>query len=366
VWKTGFRFTNSNNDPETCSECQSVTVNFSPSANEEYPRVSVITAAYNRASLLDETIQSVLNQDYPNLEYIVLDDGSTDATLEVIKKYEGRILWTSHSNMGETRTVNKGFSMATGEIVGVVSSDDPLLPGAIRELARKLVAEPELLVVYPDWDMIDENGEFLKNEQTQDYDYIEMVRHWHCLPGPAAFFRHSVATRLEGRDPGFRFVGDFDFWLRAGLMGPFARVPRTLANFRQHPDGATSKDQGESMAREHVRLVKKIFSLPNLPREVRDVKREAFSGAYFLAGLVCVGDSVRLRKRFYRLAFLYSPSKYFREHRYRLDLMLPYIVPKSLQLLYGYLVRARNSFNFRRKKLWASLRSRRKHSGERR
>lgn len=341
-----------------------MTVNISLPANEEYPRVSVITPVYNRASLLDETIQSVIGQNYPNLEYIVLDDGSTDASLEVIKKYDGQILWASHPNMGETRTVNKGFSMAKGEIIGVVNSDDPLLPGAIRELVEKLVAEPELLVVYPDWDIIDENSKFLQKVKTRDYDYVDMLRDWFCIPGPATFFRHSLVKRLGGRDPQFRYVADFDFWLRAGLIGPCARVPKTLASFRHHPDSATITGSGDAMAREHIRLVKKTYSLPNLPREVLNVKKETFSSAYFLAATFCADDSVRLRKKLYRLAFLYSPAKYFGELKGDWDLMLPDAVPKGRQTLSALFFRARNSFNFRRKQLWTGLRSKAKRPGE--
>jgi glycosyltransferase involved in cell wall biosynthesis len=342
-----------------------MTANIKLPSGEEYPRVSVITPAYNRASLLDETIQSVLSQDYPNLEYIVLDDGSSDATLEVIKKYDGQIVWDSHPNMGETLTVNKGFSMATGEIIGVINSDDPLLPGAIRELVAKLVAEPEVLVVYPDWNIIDEHGKFLQNEKTRDYDYVGMLRDWHCVPGPGAFFRRSLVTRLGGRDPQFRYVGDFDFWLRAGLIGPFARVPKTLANFRMHPDCATITGRSASMALEHVRLVKKIFSLPDMPREVLQAKDETFGSAYFLAATFCDDGSVGLRKKLYRLACLYSPGRYFGEHKGQMDLILPDAVPKARQLLSAFFFRARNSFNWRRKQLRASLRSRTKRPGER-
>jgi glycosyltransferase involved in cell wall biosynthesis len=342
-----------------------MTANSNLPAGEEYPKVSVITPAYNRASLLEETIQSVLSQDYPNLEYIVLDDGSTDGTLEVIKKYDGQIRWDSHPNMGETRTVNKGFSMATGEIIGVINSDDPLLPGAIRELAAKLVAEPEVLVVYPDWDIIDEHGKFLQNEKTRDYDYAGMLRDWHCVPGPGTFFRQSVVRKLSGRDPQFRYVADFDFWLRAGLIGPFARVAKTLATFRMHPDNATTTGRGASMALEHVRLVKKIYSLPNISREALQVKRETFGSAYFLAATFCDDDAVGLRKKLYRLAWFYSPGRYFSEHKGHWDLMLPRAVPKGRQLLAAFFFRARNSFNWRRKQLRASFRSRTKRPGER-
>src|SRR5436190_713479 len=123
----------------------------SATKNTKFPLVTVITPTYNRASFLEETILSVLNQDYPNIEYIVLDGRSTDNTAEIANKYKGKIVWNSHENKGEHWAVNKGFSMAHGEIIGVVNSDDPLLPGAIREFVKFMVENPNIVGVYPDW-----------------------------------------------------------------------------------------------------------------------------------------------------------------------------------------------------------------------
>jgi len=286
------------------------------------PLVTIITPAYNRASFLDETIQSVLSQDYPRLEYIILDDGSTDNTCEVLEKYQGQIYWESHSNMGETNTVNKGFKMAKGEIVCVVNSDDPLLPGAVSAIVERMRADPELIVVYPDWNMIDESGKVIKHIATFNYSYRDMLRWHHCMPGPGTFFRYEVVEKLKGRDPQFRYVGDFDFWLRAGLMGPLARIPKTLAKFRWHAGGASSSAQGATLAEEHIRLVEKIYSMPNLPQDLLAIKREAYSSAYFVAGVVCGDNVCGIRKKYYFRAITYCPWKYIFEYRGRLFVIL--------------------------------------------
>lgn len=288
------------------------------------PLVTVITPAYNRASYLDETIKSVLGQDYPNFEYIVLDDGSTDNSAEVIAKYEDRIRWESQNNMGETRTVNKGFSMASGEIIGVVNSDDPLLPGAITAAVELLMDEPGLLVVYPDWEYIDKDGEIVENIKTRDYSFVEMVSRFQCVPGPGAFFRREVVQALGGRDTGFRYVADFDFWLRAGMLGPFARIPRPLATFRAHPGSATVSHKGRQMADEEIRLVKKIFSMRGLPAEAGSfwIRHEAFGNAYYKAGTIC-GDGLKwLRARYYLTSMFYSPWIYCGEQTWRLRRVL--------------------------------------------
>jgi glycosyltransferase involved in cell wall biosynthesis len=289
------------------------------SASGQLPLVSVITPAYNRAAYLQETIASVLSQDYPKLEYLVLDDGSTDNTRDVAAQYFGRITFSSHPNMGETRTVNKGFAMARGAIVGVVNSDDPLLPGAVAQIVDTMIREPEVIVAYPDWDWIDSKGNRIGHRRTFEYDYVNMVRWFHCVPGPGAFFRQSVVKELGGRDEQFRYVADFDFWLRAGLLGPFKRVPKTLATFRVHGDSASSKGQGRPMAEEHIRLANKFFSLPNLPPEVAAVRREALGSAYYTAGLNLGDSSPQLKRRYFMQALVSAPTKYFfEEYRERL------------------------------------------------
>ena len=286
------------------------------------PKVTVITPAYNRASYLDETISSVLGQDYPLLEYIVLDDGSTDDSLKVIRKYEDRIRWDSHSNVGETRTVNKGFSMATGDIIGIVNSDDPLLPGAISRIVKFMEAMKELVVAYPDWNMIDSQGEIVKHFRAFEYRYVDMIRKHFCLPGPGAFFRRAVLDQLKGRDPQFRYVADLDFWFRAGLLGPFMRIPETLATFRVHADSATVSHKGTAMADEHITLIEKFYSLPVIPDNVLEVKKEAYSSAYYVAGCACGKRAVFAKATYFLKALSWAPLKYFGEYRARLLVML--------------------------------------------
>ena len=305
----------------------------------KFPLVSIITPVYNRASFLDETIESVLSQDYPNIEYIVLDDGSKDNSLEVMQKYGDRIRIGSHENMGETRTVNKGFSMANGEIIGVVNSDDPLLPGAIREIVKLMVTQSQLVVVYPDWNMIDLHGKVLEHVKTFEYSYINMLRWHHCMPGPGTFFRREVVEELGGRDTQFRYVGDFDFWLRAGLIGPFARVPHTLATFRVHPGSASVSQQGDLMAKEHIILVNKVFSLPNFPSNLRKLKREAYSSAFYIAGVVCGNNPPSIQRRYLLKALNLCPWKYLFEYRNRL-FVIANIVPwvgNSIRVLRAFL-----------------------------
>jgi glycosyltransferase involved in cell wall biosynthesis len=272
--------------------------------------VTIITPAYNRESLIEETIRSVIGQDYPNIDYLVLDDGSSDGTLSVVEKYAKHLRFESHQNMGEARTVNKGFAMARGEIIAVVNSDDPLLPGAVSAAVDLMVRRPEILVAYPDWYLIDEESRVLGRRLTPEYDYAHMLSRHHCVPGPGVFFRRSVAERLGGRDEQFKYVSDFDFWLRAGLLGPFARIPKTLATFRWHAGGASSREQGTAMAEEHIRLIEKIYRLPVLPEAVLKTKNEAFSSAYYEAAVALGTQALDVKRNYFRKAMFLCPRRF--------------------------------------------------------
>jgi glycosyltransferase involved in cell wall biosynthesis len=292
-----------------------IEVDRKKSAKADLPLVSIITPAYNQASFLDETIQSVLSQDYPNLEYIILDDGSKDNTREVLVKYGSRIRWESHENMGEALTVNKGFQLAKGDIICVVNADDPLLPGAVSEAVSFLAERPEILVAYPDWYYISDESRFLHLEKVAEYDYVFMVSRHRCIVGPGAFMRKQAIDLTGGRDPQFKYVGDFDFWLRLGLHGSFARIPKTLATFRIHPSSTSLAMKGRRMAKEDIRLIKKVFSLQGLPREVHRVRMKAFSAAHLHASRVS-GNARMSRVVHYLKYVLYDPLGFASDRAY--------------------------------------------------
>jgi glycosyltransferase involved in cell wall biosynthesis len=306
------------------------------SHNKEYPLVTIITPAYNQAEYVGETIESVLSQDYCNLEYIVVNDGSTDNTAEILQKYSGHLQWETHKNIGESATVNESVMKAKGELIGIVSSDDPLLPGAIKEMVRVFEKQPNLLVAYPDWKMIDAEGKTIRTIITFDYDYKNMLRWHHCMPGPGTLFKKEIFLSIGGRDPKFRYVADFDFWLRAGLIGSFARVPKFLASYRLHAGGASSFAKGEKMAEEHILMINKLYSTPNLPQDLLHIKEEAYSSANYIAGVVC-GDNKILRRKYYISALSHAPNKYFCEYRRRtveiLKAFLPTIFLRGLRII---------------------------------
>lgn len=280
--------------------------------SQSLPLVSVVTPTYNCATYLIETIESVLAQGYPNLEYIVLDDGSTDNTREILQGYTGRIIWESHENMGEQRTTNKGWEMATGEYIVTLSADDPILPGLIHAAVAFMEKHPDILVAYPGWKVIDEHSKQIREPAMFDYDYLNMLRWQHCFPGPGSFIRRK-AFELEPvkRDPSYRYIGDFEYWMRLGLHGQFGYIPQVLATWRQHSAGTTAGvlSNNPRKAAEHVQAVINLYQRPDLPEAARQIRDEVFGTVYYIAGLRCLPNYRGQARRYFLRSLWHCPFK---------------------------------------------------------
>lgn len=246
-------------------------------------RVSIITPTYNRAKLLPETIDSILNQNYPDLEYIVIDDGSSDDTQAVLSQYSDRIRIERHDNIGETATVNKGFAMVTGEVVCVVSSDDPLLPNAIKQVVEVFERNLEAVAVYPDWVDIGPHSEHLRVVHLPDYDISNMIKTYSWGIGPGAFFRRSLIDRVGGRNPARIYCGDMEFWAKVAMLGQLIHIPRLLATHRTHADSASVGQRSGNFAREWVDTWKCILNQPELPIDVAVKNRWILAVVHLIA-----------------------------------------------------------------------------------
>ena len=278
------------------------------------PLVTIITSTYRHERYLKQTIDSVLSQDYPRVEYQVINDGSPDGTEGILRSYGDRIEWETQPNMGEVPTLNKALMRARGDLVGKLSSDDFLYPGAIRAVVDMFLRNPALVMVFPDFDLVDEEGTVLQTIHKPDLGIVDVVRHHLCLPGPGTLFRRELLDELGGFDTRYHIVFDMDFWWRCGLVGPFARVPITLAAVRQH-SGSQSFAGGERMAAETASFVKRFFLQPNLPKTIRKVRREAMSNAFYAAGMQCsLSGDLKLPRLYLLKSLLYSPRNYLRAH----------------------------------------------------
>jgi len=214
------------------------------------PLVSIVTPSYNQVQYIEETIQSVLNQDYPAVEYIIIDGGSTDGSVEIIQRHARQNIpeltnlngkrvsaWVSEPDQGQTDAINKGFTSAHGEILAWLNSDDTYLPGAISEAVAYLQAHPEAGMVYGDANLVDEVGNVIGKFPARQTDYRRLRHGYVHIPQQTAFFRANLWRRVGPLDPTFYFAMDYDLWVRLARLAPLHYNPRLWANFRLHGAG---------------------------------------------------------------------------------------------------------------------------------
>jgi len=203
--------------------------------------VSIVTPSFNQARYLESTIRSVLEQEYPHIEYLIVDGGSTDGSVEIIKKYAGQLAWwVSEKDKGQTDALNKGFARATGDIFAWLNSDDTYEPGAIAAAVKYLDEHPEIGLVYAETNFIDEQGRVIGRFPAAQTDLPRLQRGYVHIPQQAAFFRASLWQQVGPLDPAFYFAMDYDLWVRLARLAPLAYLPgQTWANFRLHSSGKT-------------------------------------------------------------------------------------------------------------------------------
>jgi len=206
--------------------------------SDALPLVSIVTPSYNQAAYLEETLRSVLEQDYPRIEYLVVDGGSQDGSVEILRQYAHRLAWwVSEPDRGQTDALNKGFARAQGEILAWLNSDDTYLPGAVSAAVRYLQDHPEAGMVYGDANLINERGEVIGKFPARQTDYRRLRRGYVHIPQQAAFFRAALWRQVGPLDPTFYFAMDYDLWVRLAKISQLHYVPQLWANFRLHGGG---------------------------------------------------------------------------------------------------------------------------------
>ncbi|MDB4955914.1 MAG: putative glycosyltransferase [Myxococcales bacterium] len=267
-------------------------------------KVSIVTPSYNQAQFLEETIVSVLEQDYPNIEYVVVDDASTDGSLEIARRYESRLhKLVVQENAGQVAALNHGFRHTDGELLGWLNSDDVLLPGAVSAVVRELERDPQALLVYGDNVFIDEAGNRIPRERASaegaPFDPVTMVRrckNW--IPQPGSLFRRRALELAPLNERGYYFF-DFEFALRLGASGRVKYVPGLLAEYRLHAD---SKTVGEPLrrARDFVRIADEFFASPDFPPSLAPYARAGRASAYLEASeLAYNGLDLAVARRYF-------------------------------------------------------------------
>jgi len=254
-------------------------------ADLKKPLVSIVIPAFNAGEYLREAIDSVLNQSYPNIELIVLDDGSTDDTSKILNSYPEKDFYReSHPNMGQAATLNKGWAMARGEILGYLSADDALFPGAVATALFCFRDQPEIVMTYSDYEYMDENSSPIKTISLPDFSYSEMIYKNVCVPGPGAFWRRSAYERVGGGwNTKLRQTPDYEFWLRLGLQGKFYHINEVLARFRVHKGSQTCSASDVAKSEEMVQVMEGYFKQPDIPYPLLSGRTGSLANAHIFS-----------------------------------------------------------------------------------
>lgn len=213
-----------------------------------YPQITIVTPVYNQVNFIEQTIQSVLDQGYPNLEYIIIDGGSTDGTVEVIKKYADRLsYWVSEPDKGMYDAIQKGFALCHGDILGWINADDLYLQKSLFAVASIFKRYPEVNWITSHHTVIDEDGVIIRTKPSLPYTkyffYLDSSWHGNEIGQESTFWRESLWDKAGGFSPAFRLAGDFELWLRFFQYEPLYVVDTAFAAFRVRADQLSSSTE---------------------------------------------------------------------------------------------------------------------------
>ncbi len=227
------------------------------------PLVSIITPSFNQARYLEATIQSVLGQDGPRLEYIVVDGASTDGSVDIIEKYADRLAyWVSEKDSGQADAINKGMARAKGEIVAWLNSDDFYLPGAVSAAVKALEDHPDVLLIYANMLAVDERGQAINQLKYRQLT-LEDLLCFQIIGQPAVFMRRAAFEKAGGLDLFFHFLLDHHLWIRIAAQGRVLHVPQTWAAARYHAE-AKNRAKAREFGREAFRILDWAKTQPDL------------------------------------------------------------------------------------------------------
>jgi glycosyltransferase involved in cell wall biosynthesis len=279
------------------------------------PLVSIVTPSYNQGQFIRETIESVLSQDYPNLEYWVIDSQSTDQTLNILSEYETdpRFHWISEPDRGQSDAINKGWSRCQGSILAWLCSDDLYCPGAIKTQVNYLLAHPEVDAVYSDAIAISADGKRVRKDFARPFSFSELLR-IDFVPQATIFLRRSLIERTGPLDITLHYAMDHDYWLRSSAFGKFVYAPGEIAKYRLHP---ASKGVAHiaQFNPEIERVATHYFARLDVPIEIRQRQKRILADVMLMISINYVrakqfSDAFRSYKKAVRLS-LFRPRQFW-------------------------------------------------------
>jgi glycosyltransferase involved in cell wall biosynthesis len=226
----------------------------------ELPLVSIITPSLNQGGFIEAAIESILAQDYPAIEYLVVDGGSTDGSLDILRRYGERVRWICEPDAGQADAINKGVRMTRGEVLAWLNADDLYAPHAVSRAIRALQAHPEAALVYGHAELIDCEGRLIEAcAYVEPFNLRRLIHYGDFIMQPATFFRREAFLDVGGLDTSLHYCLDYDLWIKLALRYPVHYLPEVLARARIYPQTKTASgglerlDEIERMIRRYGR-----------------------------------------------------------------------------------------------------------------
>lgn len=302
------------------------------------PLITIITPSYNQAAFLEKTIHSVLDQDYPAIEYMVVDGGSNDESVQIIRKYKSQLTWwVSEKDSGQAEAINKGFARARGEYVAWLNSDDYLMPGAVTAAVIALQKNPKSSFVFGNVRVVDPSGSVLNTLSYGDWGLDELMS-FHIIGQPAVFIRRSALEEVGFLNTSFHFMLDHHLWLRLASIGEMNYIPELWASAHYH-EGCKNLAQAAEFGKEAFRIVEWMSSAPVFKSEFVKNEKKILAGANRFNGFYLL-EAREYRKSFraYWRSFCLNPSGLNREW-YRM--IFAFFAPLGLEGLRAWFIKRR-------------------------
>ncbi len=271
----------------------------------DLPLFSIITPSYNQARFLEATLLSVLDQEYPNFEYLVVDGGSTDGSVDIIKRYSSRLTWwVSEKDSGQSEAINKGMRKAHGEFVGWLNSDDVYRPGALTAAVAAFQSNPAAGVVYGDALAMDAEGRAFNVMHSGQHSLLDLLT-FKIICQPAAFMRRTWLEQVNFINPDYHLLMDHLLWINMAQVAPIFYVPQVWAGARYH-DQAKNRTRGAAYGREARMLIDQLKSRPEMSSVITANEKRIMAGvnrfdAFYLTDAGQPWEALRAYWRAFRL-----------------------------------------------------------------
>jgi glycosyltransferase involved in cell wall biosynthesis len=280
------------------------------------PKISIVTPSYHQAQFIEQTIQSVLAQDYPNLEYIIVDGASQDGSVDIIRKYESQLAWwVSEPDHGQSEACNKGWKRATGDIIGWLNSDDLFLPGTLHKIVQAFEQMPEMGLVFGDVLSMDAEGNIFNVMQFGDWGLDDLMA-FNIISQPGVFMRREILEKAGYLDADMHFLMDHHLWLKMAQLAPMKYLPGALAAARYHA-AAKNVGAGARYGKDAYRIVDWMDGQPMLAEKMKYLSKKVWAGAHRINAryLLDGGEGWPALKAYWACLKTYPPTALPEWHR---------------------------------------------------